>query len=720
MAVTVDTVNLGTVTTTGAKCKARLPSATSATLRLSLSSDLSSPSDFAGSEGNDEVWSFAATGLTAGTTYYGDLLIDEGSGAELAGLSIQFKTALSAAGQVVLAFAGDVLTSSTAITMRQMLRHRPFATVWLGDWGYPDINSAVYLDKHRQHFSDMLGAGPMRDLAMNAVLAVTPGDHNLAGNFSEGDYAGMSAMQQAWREHLAQDMEESTGSMHFAFSPAPHVKVIVLDLYADLDTGVSGQILSETQWTFLEAELLGDHDINVICFDTPYMAGGYWSDGDLTAELARFADAITAARADGKTNLVFHADTHMVAIDDGTNSQFDSGETDPGPVVVAAAPADQSVSDKGGTWSEGDYLVHRHQYVVLTIEADGTYNIVGYAAGAEDAVLVAYPTAVTTEHALQDDFQGADTDPWDANWTATYEVGSTGRVVNIENTAGNPMRGRTRSSSGASRQWRIVRTDKSFRSVEILHDGWNQDSATPFWNVMGPATDAAPTTRYEVKPDITNDLLEIYPREGGTLGTVIASVAKTLVVGTNYIIRFQVIYGASAVTLRAKMWARDSAEPDSWDIDTTDTTAALADVTGKIGLLYRNNSTDSNDAYVKVFTAWDLEDATLQALTVSEGSLSPAFSPGTTEYAVSVANAVTSIDLTPTLAMSKASMTVDGNAAVSQEPATVNLDVGANAIDIVVTAGDGSTTETYTVTVTRAAATSPHAAAAGMMMMGAG
>ncbi|MCY4554950.1 MAG: cadherin-like beta sandwich domain-containing protein, partial [Chloroflexi bacterium] len=83
------------------------------------------------------------------------------------------------------------------------------------------------------------------------------------------------------------------------------------------------------------------------------------------------------------------------------------------------------------------------------------------------------------------------------------------------------------------------------------------------------------------------------------------------------------------------------------------------------------------------------------------------FSSGTTSYAATVASAVTHAKLTPTVTdTGKAKVTVGKQgaapAAVTSGSASgaVALDVGDNAIEVVVTAEDGSK-QTYTVTVTR-------------------
>ena len=98
-------------------------------------------------------------------------------------------------------------------------------------------------------------------------------------------------------------------------------------------------------------------------------------------------------------------------------------------------------------------------------------------------------------------------------------------------------------------------------------------------------------------------------------------------------------------------------------------------------------------------------DATLSALTLSSGALSPTFASGTIAYTQSVPNSVSSMTVTPTVNDANATVTVNGTAvATGVASGNINLNVGANTITTVVTAQDGSTTKTYTTTVTRAAA----------------
>lgn len=89
-------------------------------------------------------------------------------------------------------------------------------------------------------------------------------------------------------------------------------------------------------------------------------------------------------------------------------------------------------------------------------------------------------------------------------------------------------------------------------------------------------------------------------------------------------------------------------------------------------------------------------DALLSSLSVSGGTLDPAFSPAETNYTASVPFGSSSVDVSATTNDANASFTINGST-----NATVALAVGDNTISIVVTAENGTTTRTYTIVVTR-------------------
>ena len=113
---------------------------------------------------------------------------------------------------------------------------------------------------------------------------------------------------------------------------------------------------------------------------------------------------------------------------------------------------------------------------------------------------------------------------------------------------------------------------------------------------------------------------------------------------------------------------------------------------------------DGNNWRMLVIKVYGDNNADLDGLTISPGTLSPAFSSSVITYAASVGNSVTEVTLTPTASHGSATITVNGTTVTSGAGYTAdNLNVGDNTLTVTVTAQDSVTTKTYTVTLTRAA-----------------
>ena len=95
-------------------------------------------------------------------------------------------------------------------------------------------------------------------------------------------------------------------------------------------------------------------------------------------------------------------------------------------------------------------------------------------------------------------------------------------------------------------------------------------------------------------------------------------------------------------------------------------------------------------------------DADLSGLTLSTGTLAPAFARDSLAYTATVVGSITSLTVMPTSNHNGATITVNGTSVSSGNASSaISLSVGENTITIVVTAEDGTTTKTYTVTVER-------------------
>ena len=111
--------------------------------------------------------------------------------------------------------------------------------------------------------------------------------------------------------------------------------------------------------------------------------------------------------------------------------------------------------------------------------------------------------------------------------------------------------------------------------------------------------------------------------------------------------------------------------------------------------------TEGDEIRVSLLEPPSASDATLSALTLSGVTLIETFDPATTTYTAEVENAVTQTTVTATTNRTGATVLFQDGTELTN---AVTLNEGANTIVVVVTAANGSTTETYTVTVTRKAA----------------
>ena len=114
------------------------------------------------------------------------------------------------------------------------------------------------------------------------------------------------------------------------------------------------------------------------------------------------------------------------------------------------------------------------------------------------------------------------------------------------------------------------------------------------------------------------------------------------------------------------------------------------------------NGTDSKFTTINV-TKVPSGNNNLKSLNISNGALSPSFASGTTTYTDSVPYSVSNITVTPTAKNPNANIAVNGIAVTSgMESQPINLIVGKNTINIVVTAQNG-VVKTYSIKVTRTA-----------------
>lgn len=381
--MTVQWAWVGGVSDDSAKVKARIADSTTATLRYSTSPTLTSYSTASGTEGNDEVFTFTLSGLAADTTYYygfaGSTVTGKFRSFPTEGEAASFSIATaSCAGEPPDGGSADYIgpgnTSNTPVFAHVVTRD-PLMFLHLGDRGYPDIstnNVPAFRDNYNENMQNA------NQLAMHLAMAVDYvwDDHDFGANNSSGASASKPAAQSVYREHVPHWTLPS-GSLIYHTYVIGRVRFIICDARSERSShgatdNSSKTVLGATQKQWLKDGLLAATEpLIVVATINPWIGTGGNSWGIYSTERAELAEYLEDNNLTERV-LLLSGDNHFVAADDGTNSQYDTGSSDPGPVVAQFASMDGAFSANDGTWSEGIFKVRRQQYGTLDFADDGT------------------------------------------------------------------------------------------------------------------------------------------------------------------------------------------------------------------------------------------------------------------------------------------------------------------------------------------------------------
>ncbi|HEY4327110.1 MAG TPA: cadherin-like beta sandwich domain-containing protein [Mucilaginibacter sp.] len=171
-------------------------------------------------------------------------------------------------------------------------------------------------------------------------------------------------------------------------------------------------------------------------------------------------------------------------------------------------------------------------------------------------------------------------------------------------------------------------------------------------------------------------------------------------------------YTASVVNAVTSVTVKPTVSDPAATVTVNGTTVTSGTTTGSIALNTGGNVIKivvtaqdgiTTKMYLIAVTRAVSSNASLSNIVVSSGSLSPAFSTGTTNYIVNVSNATTSLTISPILSDATATMALNGTALASGTTAvSFTLKIGNTSITTVITAQDKITKRTYVVIVVRA------------------
>ena len=323
-------------------------------------------------------WELA--GLTPSTGYDYRVVIDgdpdDGRG------DGSFRTFGSGPQSFTVAFASCARTGSSGVVYDAIRDLQPDLYIADGDIHYGNLSeNDVGLFLH--YYDRVLTAPSQAALYADVPIAYVWDDHDYGPNDADSRSPSREAARTAYSEavpHYPQPAGDG-GAVYQAFTVG-RVRFIMSDTRSErTDTSMLGS----TQRAWLERELRRsgpEHALVVWVNPDPWIAPDDPSRDDwgaYAAEREQIADVI--AEVGTRNFVMLSGDAHMVALDDGTNSNYSStGDPDAGFPVLHAAALDRPGNVKGGPYSAGAFP-GSGQFGTVTVIDDGGDEVVVELAG---------------------------------------------------------------------------------------------------------------------------------------------------------------------------------------------------------------------------------------------------------------------------------------------------------------------------------------------------
>jgi phosphodiesterase/alkaline phosphatase D-like protein len=370
----------GAVTSESVTVKARLAS-DSTTVRLLVSSqpDLSTPmlSDFyTATVTTNRVVSIPMSGLSPDTQYHYAI---EADGTVFTNMQGKFHTFPDGPASFTFAMSGDANTGSDHPVFGTILDQNPLFFFHLGDMYYEDI-TVNDVSLYRAAFDTVLASPGQSALYRNVSFAYIWDDHDYGPNNSDSTSPGRQAARLSYQEYVPHyPLAAGSGDVpiYQAFAVG-RVWFIVTDTRSERTPNsapddASKTMLGSAQKAWFKQQLLDANGVypiivwvnSVPWINTPTPGSDSW--GGFTTERAELANFI--ADNDIQGLFILSADAHILAIDDGTNSDYSTSGNAAIPLMHAAA-LDRSGIVLGGPYSEGVFP-GPGQFGLMTITDDG-------------------------------------------------------------------------------------------------------------------------------------------------------------------------------------------------------------------------------------------------------------------------------------------------------------------------------------------------------------
>lgn len=327
---------------------------TTETVSLTLTSDDAEQRAYPGDRRND-VWRFEMNDLAPLTDYTYHLVIEGLPHTERSG---HFRTFSTGPMDATVAVGSCSRLGSNGKVYETILATDPDLFLTPGDFYYAD--HIEVMQQFAAAFHETLTQPAQAGLLGSVPIAYVWDDHDFGGNDSDSLSPIRDIARDAYSTYVPHYPLTGSGTINQAFTIG-RVRFVMLDNRSARDPsskpdGPDKTMLGADQLSWLEDELRAAADqypLIVLVTSVPWVAApeagaDHW--GGYATERAQIADLIASHEIHGL--LMVAGDAHMVAIDDGSNTQFSAVGKTSFPLLHAAA-LDRPGSVKGGPYSEG-------------------------------------------------------------------------------------------------------------------------------------------------------------------------------------------------------------------------------------------------------------------------------------------------------------------------------------------------------------------------------
>jgi phosphodiesterase/alkaline phosphatase D-like protein len=349
-------------------------------LALSTESTLRDPSWIDPIDASGRVVGFRMTGLTADTEYHYAVEIDGVLDEVRTGTFTTFPVGPSS---FTVAVGACARLGSNGAVFDAIRDIDPLLYLVVGDLHYGDtrINE---IERYREVLDLTLTRSAQSALYRSTPVAYVWDDHDYGPNDADGNSPSRQAAMAAYREYVpSYELGGAESAVYQAFTIG-RVRFVMTDARSSRNLDFNEErgttsMLGAEQKAWFKDEIVDasqNNELVVWVNPVPWVAeerdgADHW--GGFAAERRELADHIADNEID---NLVMvSGDAHMVAIDDGTNTDY-STDGYPGFPLLHSAALDRPGGIKGGPYSEGA-IGDGGQFATIDVVDDGDSITVG-------------------------------------------------------------------------------------------------------------------------------------------------------------------------------------------------------------------------------------------------------------------------------------------------------------------------------------------------------